>query len=114
MRYSLNSFVQPSLSQAVTISIIFHEILHRYLKDRIPANSSLLLKYKNEDETVLSHLHLFAIQKAVYLALGERDILSDVIKKDDLLPNSSYARTWEIVNSLEDYRSFLKELNGGD
>lgn len=110
MHYSLKSFTENPLSTDVTISIFFHEILHRYLIGKIPNDSRLLLKYKSEDETVLSHLHLFAIRKAVYLELGEANLLREVIKKDVSLPNPDYKRAWEIVNSLEDYHSFLDEL----
>ena len=112
MRYSLKSFTQTPLSTEVTLSIVYHEILHRYLKGKIPARSALLTKYGSEDETVLRHLHLFAVQKATYLALGLSKTLADITKKDESLPNPSYKRAWEIVNSLEDYHSFLKELTG--
>lgn len=110
MRYSLASFASTHLPGDVTISIIFHEILHRYLNGRIPSHSALLKKYKAEDATVLSHLHLFSIQKAVYVKLGLLSILEDIVKKDETLPNPSYKRAWEIIGALEDYHSFLEEL----
>ena len=110
MRYALASFTEQPIPLDVTVSTIFHEILHRYLNDKIPEHSKLLKKYSTESETVLSHLHLFALQKAVYLKLKQEDLLQKVITKDRTLPNGSYKRAWEIVNDLEDYHSFIQEL----
>jgi hypothetical protein len=110
IRYSLSSFTDHPLEKDVTMSIFFHEILHRYLDDKIPSNSQLLEKYKGENETVLSHLHLFALQKAVYLRLKQDSILQKVIAKDQSLPNGSYKRAWQIINDLENYQDFLREL----
>jgi hypothetical protein len=110
MRFSLKSFTSTPLSEDVTVSVIFHEILHRYLLGRIPANSPLLLKYNDEDNTVKAHLHLLALQKAVYLKLGRLPTLQRVIEKDQELPNRAYTRAWEILNSREIYQSFLAEL----
>jgi hypothetical protein len=56
------------------------------------------------------HLHLFALQKAVYLKLGLAETLNRVIKKDQSLPNKSYGRAWQIVNDREDYSAFIAEL----
>ena len=110
MRFSLKSFTPTPLPGGVTVSIIFHEILHRYLLGRIPANSPLLVKYSDQDDTVKAHLHLLALEKGVYLRLGRGPTLQRVIEKDRELPNKAYARTWEIVNSRENYQSFLSEL----
>ena len=44
------------------------------------------------------------------MKLGLRDTLGRVIAKDESLPNPSYARAWHIVNSGEDYSSFVAEL----
>jgi hypothetical protein len=110
MRYSLKSFSSTPLSMDVTVGVIFHELLHRYLAGKIPANSKLLLKYKSEDETVTSHLHLLALQKAVYLKLGRADTLKRVVEKDQALPNKSYTRAWEIIDHRESYKSFVEEL----
>ena len=110
IRYSLSSVTSHPLEPSVTMSIFFHEILHRYLNNKIPATSHLLEKYKTENETVSSHLHLFALQKAVYLRLKQATILQKVIAKDQSLPNSSYKRTWQIVNELENYQDFIREL----
>jgi hypothetical protein len=121
MRYSLKSFIDKPLPPDVTIDTIYHEILHSYIggeagpylgsiPGKIPPNSKLLLKYKGEDDTVRGHLHLLALEKAVYLKLGRTDTLERVIRNGKSLPNESYARTWEIVNEGDNYISFVNEL----
>lgn len=109
VRYSLGSFTKTPININVTISTIEHEILHTYIDSFLKKNTPLLQKYHNESQTVLSHLHLFALQKATYLLLGQNKILNDVIAKDDSLPNGEYKRAWEIVNK-EGYVPFIKEL----
>jgi hypothetical protein len=121
MRYSLKSFINEPLPMDVTVDIIYHEILHNYIggvagpylgevPGKIPADSKLLLKYEKEDETVRGHLHLLALQKAVYLKRGHAETLQRVLAKDKSLPNKSYARAWEIVNEGDNYISFVNEL----
>jgi hypothetical protein len=58
VRFSLKSFTADSLAPDVTTSIILHEILHQYLEDKMPRDSPLLSKYREQDETFRSHLHL--------------------------------------------------------
>ncbi len=110
MRYSLASFTSKPLQKDVTTSIIFHELLHRYLQGKIPSDSALRLKYQKEDGTVLSHIHLLALPKAVYLKLNQESVLQAVIAKDQSLPNKAYSRAWDIVNKEEDFRAFIEEL----
>lgn len=110
MRYSLNSFTTNALPSDVTMSIIYHELLHVYLDNIIPKSSPLLKKYSNESDTVKEHLHLFALMKAVYLKLNMQHQLDEVIKKDDSLPNHDYKKTWEIINGKEGYQPFIAEL----
>ena len=110
IRFSLKSFVPGALSPDVTISTMFHEILHRYLSGRIPPKSTLLVRAAHEDETVRSHLHLLALQKAVYLKLGLADTLQRVVEKDHALPNKSYGRAWDIVNDGQTGAALVDEL----
>jgi hypothetical protein len=110
MRFSLKSFTPEPLPEDVTTGIMFHELLHRYLDGLIPQNGALLLKYRDEDETVKAHLHLLALQEGVYLKLGRIQTLRRVIAKDRDLPNKSYGRAWDIVDS-EKYESFISELH---
>jgi hypothetical protein len=110
VRYSLKSFTEHPNLDDVTISTIDHELLHNYIDSFLPKETPLLIKYKSEPKMVLSHLHLFALQKATYLALGWQSKLKDVIAKDKSLPNSDYKRAWEIVNEKENYSAFIEEL----
>jgi hypothetical protein len=120
MRYSLKSFTDQPLPLDVTLSNIYHEILHNYLggsagpylgdiPGKIPNDSKLMLKYRGEDYTVKGHLHLLALEKAVYLKLGRGDSLQRSINTAKSLPNKSYARAWDIVDQ-GDYASFVQEL----
>jgi hypothetical protein len=109
-RFSLKSFIADALPVDVTVSIIFHELLHRYLSGRMPQRSAVLARSAGEDDTVQSHLHLFAVQKAVYLRLGLRDTLERVIVKDRQLPNKSYGRTWDMLDDGGTYSALIGEL----
>ena len=109
VRYSLNAFTGKNIDTNLTISIIEHEILHTYIDSFLLKNTPLLEKYRNESQTVLSHLHLFALQTAIYKSLNQNTILRSVILKDTSLPNSEYKRAWEIVNK-EGYVPFINEL----
>jgi len=60
--------------------LIFHEVLHRYVFDRVHelpgATTPLLDKYKSEPQPVRSHLHVLAIMEQVFNALGREDDLA--------------------------------------
>lgn len=109
-RYALSSFTKNPIPDDVLISNIYHELLHNYIDSFFPKNSPLLTKYKKESPGVLNHLHLFALEKAVYLKLGWRSKLKEVIAKDQSLPNPDYKRAWDIVNNKENYQDFVAEL----
>ena len=109
VRYSLGNYTKNKVNMGVTMSTIEHEILHTYIDSFFLKNTSLLKKYQNESFTVLNHLHLFALQKAICLILGQDKILKAVIAKDNSLPNGEYKRAWEIVNT-EGYTPFINEL----
>ena len=95
------------------VNLTFHEFIHTYVVENLDwRNSPLLKKYKNQGESnrVLSHLHLMALQKAVYLRLGRTDLIAaaetlykDIIKGD-------YARSWKIIDEIENYQSFVDEF----
>jgi hypothetical protein len=110
VRYSLKNFTDHPILDDVTISTVEHELLHNYIDSFLPEKTPLLIKYKSEPKMVIGHLHLFALQKATYLALGWKYKLDEIIKKDKSLPNNDYKRAWEIVNEKEDYSSFISEL----
>lgn len=109
-RYALGNFTPHPIPKSVFISTIYHELLHNYIDSFLPKNTPLLIKYKNESQGVLSHLHLLALEKDAYLQLGWDATLKQVIEKDESLPNKDYKRAWEIINKKENSESFIREL----
>ncbi|PIQ43115.1 MAG: hypothetical protein COV52_10425 [Gammaproteobacteria bacterium CG11_big_fil_rev_8_21_14_0_20_46_22] len=109
MRYSLKSFIKKPLSLPVTLSIIYHELLHVYLDGRTPPYAGPLKKYAHLSWVVRQHLFLFAIQKAVYLKLGQKKELKAIIAMDQSLPDKAYTKAWNIVNT-DGYKPFILAL----
>jgi hypothetical protein len=93
-------------------AVVFHEILHPHLPPLYAGKSLLLAKYKDETAVVRNHLHLFSVMKHVYLKLGREQQLSDIVTTESSGKDPSYARGWEIVNKIEGYELFMKELRG--
>ena len=108
MRYYLKSFSKNTQSMNIFVSLVHHEILHDYLLGKVPKDSAILAKYKNESRRTIHHIHLLALQKAVYLKLGWPELLKEVIAKDQNMP--PYRRAWEIVE-IEGHSSIVTELN---
>ncbi|HVK96530.1 MAG TPA: hypothetical protein VM368_01880 [Flavisolibacter sp.] len=95
---------------AVFSEIVFHELLHVYLRG-ITDRSTFRKKYMNESLTTRNHLHLMALEKFVLLKLGKTDLLKwldNDYRKGDLPPD--YRKAWEIVNDKEGYEVFIEEL----
>lgn len=106
-----NGFDMP-MSMSAFISMTHHELLHSLVDNIINiefSNSSTLLKrYEKEPFNVLVHLHLMAIQKAVYEKMENSSLLSST---DELYAfiGGDYQRAWSIVKN-EGANVFLKEL----
>lgn len=107
MRYYLNSFTDNAQSTDVFVSLVHHEILHDYLLGKKPKKSIYLEKYKSESPRTLGHIHLLALQKAVYLELDWHERLKKIVEKDSNMP--PYKRAWDIIN-FEDYMAIVREL----
>lgn len=93
------------------VQITFHEFIHKYIVAHWDySTSKLLYKYKDEDGGVISHMHLMALEKAVYLELGRHDFLK--LAEDTYINviGGAYKRSWEIVNHDDDYKLFLAEV----
>ena len=103
MRYSLSSFTENPVSVNDKVGTLFHEFLHQLIEDHIPSTSPILAKYANEHGRVKDHIHLLALQKAVYLSLNLEPQLLSIVKMDSRLPNGYYKKAWEIVNTHDDY-----------
>jgi hypothetical protein len=105
----LSSAQNPAPTSAFP-EIVFHELLHVYLR-RLNDSSALRKKYIKETFVVRNHLHLMALEKYVLLKLGRDDLLKWMdtdYRTGDL--QADYKRAWEIVNDKEGYEAFIKEL----
>jgi len=112
--------VKPFLSSAakpVSLSvfpiIVFHELMHTYLRGVVD-NSLLRKKYAAESFMTLNHLHLMALEKFVLVKSGDTATLKWL--DEDYRTNAytsfppDYKRAWEIVNDNEGYEAFINEL----
>jgi hypothetical protein len=95
------------------VGITFHELLHRYV-DKVfggmNPSTPLLQKYGNENILVRRHLHVLALQRAVYLHLGRENEINAIAENDSRYFGSDYARAWAIVNSIEGIKHCVAEL----
>jgi hypothetical protein len=91
-------------------ALVFHELLHTYIGHYASLKSGLIEKYKNEQPMVLTHLHLMAVMKHVYLKLGRQEQLKEIIAWDSAAENPVYRRGWQIVNDIEGHQVFMDEL----
>jgi hypothetical protein len=111
MRYALKSFAAEPVPVRYKVNVLFHEVLHNFLSTNPVKRSALLLANRNESERVRDHLHLLALQKAVFLQLGLSTELAEVIRIDGELPGGYYRRAWELVNATDtEYRKYVAEL----
>jgi hypothetical protein len=111
MRYALKAFTPSPVPMQYKSDTLFHELLHGYLDTYPVKESRLLEQYASEPLRVRNHLHLLALEKAVFLRLNEPDALNDVVLHDSELPNGAYKRAWEIVNATDDeYLKFVAEI----
>ena len=84
-------------------NLVFHEILHRYVSDRIKVlpnkTTPLLTKYRDEPLPVRNHLHLYAIMNEVYRKLERQKDLDAVIAWEQTLKSAPITkRAREIVD----------------
>jgi hypothetical protein len=115
MRYALHSFTNDPVPLRYKVSIFYHELLHGFIDRNLPRQSRLLAEYAAEPERVRDHLHLLALEKAVYLHLGLKEHLAEIIRVDGELPNGYYKRAWAIVNADDTtYLKFMAELKQHD
>ncbi|MDP2324550.1 MAG: hypothetical protein Q8N51_11030 [Gammaproteobacteria bacterium] len=111
MRYALNAFTPSPVPMQYKSDTLFHELLHGYLDTYPVKDSGLLEQFASEPLRVRNHLHLLALEKAVFLRLNEPEALNIVVRHDSELPNGSYKRAWEIVNATDDeYLKYVAEI----
>ena len=112
MRYALRSFTSHPVPMRYKVDTLFHELLHNYLDEYPVRNSKLTQQHASEPDRVQNHLHLLALEKAVFIKLGELQALKDVITIDSQLPNGYYKRAWEIINATDDeYLKYVAEIS---
>lgn len=91
--------------------VVFHELLHRYLSANFDINKSALIrKYQKENQQVLAHIHLMALQKMIYIDLRRNDLIKWLNHDYNELIGGDYKRAWEIVNTIESYQALVNEL----
>jgi hypothetical protein len=112
MRYALKSFTTTPVPMSYKVNTLFHELLHSYFAENPIENSVLLKQHASEPERTRNHLHLLALQKAVFLKLNETEMLKDQIAIDSQLPDGYYKRAWEIVNATDtEYLKYVSEIS---
>jgi len=83
---------------------LYHELMHHYVRP-VLSSSALITKYAGEPPQTQNHLHVMALEKLALVTL-KRD--SDLMKYTNF--NAAYKRAWQIVNDIEGYEAFVKEL----
>jgi len=109
--YKMEEFT-PELKRQF-IDTLYHELLHRMLDDYWQNNLEVgefplpaLESYKDEDIFVLAHLHLYAVQEAVFRKL-KMDVEWEEMKT--WVGHKSYQRALQIV-AEEGYQYFVEDL----
>lgn len=108
------------LWKATFAELVFHEVLHRYIRDALgrgqgePFRSTeLMRRYGDEALLTRTHLHHFAIERAVYARLGRSEVVAMTREYGRDWP--AYVRAHQIVDELgteavlEDFRKAARE-----
>ena len=94
--------------------LVYHELLHFYLDSEFSNlwelnDSKLLEKYKEEDDHVTAHLHLYAIEKRVLLECDQQNLWNWVVDSSQTAHSPGYQRAIEILD-IEGEQAFWDEL----
>lgn len=97
--------------------LVFHELLHIYLDDNFsnildrksPMATPLILKFACEEETVISHLHLYSLQEYVFRSLAREDVWAWIKENALTLHSPGYQKALEIIQNVG-YQQFIEEL----
>ena len=108
--YLKSAVIDKPWGRSEFVDMVYHELLHVYVARALHWNfwTPLLRKYGNEDINTKIHLHLFALQKAVYINLGMEKRWLIVVSRSREFP-PQYSRAIEIVEK-EGYQPFVDEL----
>jgi hypothetical protein len=104
-------------NEAILTDTIFHELTHRFLDehfaDRLDVKSKnatrLIRKYAKDGPIVLAHIHLFALEKTVYNALGRYNDWKTAEAFMRKIAEPNYVKALDIV-AKEGESGFMKEL----
>ena len=88
---------------------LYHELMHHYVR-QVRDGLAMRKKYAAESQATLSHLHVLALEKFVLLKLGKAEELKRVANDYQTSTSAGYRRAWQIVNDIEGYEVFVKEL----
>ncbi len=104
----------PGLGQPLPvfffISTAFHEVLHKYINDILEKNPSAVLSNLNATDLYKAHLHLFALQKAVFESLQLAYLLPH-IEKLEATHGPDYVSAWKAVHENPAlYTELINEL----
>ena len=118
MRFYLRSLRgEKAASMTVFSAVVFHELLHRYVSDRIATlpdkTTPLLRKYKDEPLGVRNHLHVLAIMKAVYGKLGREKDLDEVDAFGQTLRSAPALKRAQEIVDIEGAEKFTSEIRKG-
>ena len=108
---------EGAMPTTVFVQVVFHEVLHRYVRDLIAARpdaaTPLLEKYSDETAHVRNHLHVAAIEILVARRLQRDDEYREYLKLEASLATAAgLARAKEIVQR-EGPEQFIDDLRGG-
>jgi hypothetical protein len=90
--------------------MVFHELMHTWLKRYLKSSPLLAGEYRSEPEVVKDHLHLMSLEIDLFEAAGLRDHRKWI---DEFYPTAGggpYHRAWGIVRKAG-HKKFLRELN---
>ncbi|MCP4915041.1 MAG: hypothetical protein GY909_18125 [Oligoflexia bacterium] len=97
-------------SEIGLIQITFHEFIHKYQKKVWNIQKSkALFKFRNETFNVQAHLHLMALEKAVYEKLGRNDLVRKAEISYLNIIKGDYKRSWEIIKK-EGRKLFISDF----
>ncbi|WP_413574681.1 hypothetical protein ACLVWU_10665 [Bdellovibrio sp. HCB290] len=90
------------------VEVVFHELLHILLQDRLSAWPTPSIKqFEDENFEVQAHLHLMSLQKFSHMKSG-RDIKSLEKWYGDIGPN--YSRAWGLISDDRTFKTLLDEI----
>ena len=101
---------KPVRSDDAFADLVFHELLHTWVRENVSFPTPLDNKYQNEERVVRNHLHLMALQAHIYTALKRDDLVQMIDQQYRNMPAPAYNRAWKIVKDIEGVEAFIREI----